>query len=208
MYIILGLVVIGVLIGIAWRLSSHRWILPCPAWLGWLVELDNPFSQTNRASVMMEHLNLKPGMVVLDAGCGPGRMTIPVAKALGPRGKVTAMDIQPGMLDRVREKAGIANLENIRFLQAKLGEGKLERSYYDRAVLATVLGEIPDQKSALKELFEALKPEGVLLIAETIFDPHFQRKKRVLQLAAEVGFQVKKCIGNRFDYTVLLEKPL
>ena len=85
-------------------------------------------------------------MAVLDAGCGPGRLAIPIARHVGPRGEAVAMDIQAGMLQRAREKAEAAKLANIRFLEGGLGEDKLGRNRFDRAVLVTVLGEIPDRE--------------------------------------------------------------
>jgi len=204
MSIILGLLFLVALIALVWNLSSH---LPCPTWLGWLVEQDNPFTKTNRASVIIEHLDLEPGMTVLDAGCGPGRLTIPLAKAIGVNGKVTALDLQQGMLQRVEEKARNEGLHNIQYVHAGIGEGKLNHSQYDRAVLVTVLGEIPDRNRALKELFDALKPGGLLSVTEVIFDPHFQRQSTVLQLMQQQGFQKKMTFGNRFAYTMLFEKP-
>jgi ubiquinone/menaquinone biosynthesis C-methylase UbiE len=172
-----------------------------------MVELNNPFTKTNRASVIISHLNLEPGMKVLDAGCGPGRLTIPIAKIVGPQGEVMAMDLQEGMLHRIQEKASQENFHNIRFLQAGIGEGKLDHSHFDRALLVTVLGEIPDRLSALKEIFQALKPSGILSITEVIFDPHFQRQGTVLRLASEAGFQMKTIIGNRIAFTMLFQKP-
>lgn len=207
MSIILGLIVLIILIGIAWRFSSRRWMLPCPTWLGWMVELDNPFTKTNRAHVIIDNLNVKPGMNVLDAGCGPGRLTIPLAKAIGTKGTVTALDLQPGMLQRTKEKAHKENLHNIEFLQAGLGDGKLDHDKYDRALLVTVLGEIPDQTSALKEVFDALKPGGILSVTEIIFDPHFQSRSTVLNLGKQVGFREMNTTGNFLAYTMLLEKP-
>ena len=150
-YLFLGLIGLAIFVGVTWRLASRRHSLPCPVWLRWLVELDNPFTKTNRAASIVRHLDLEPGMAVLDAGCGPGRLTIPLARQAGPRGEVVAMDIQPGMLSRAREKAQAANLTNIRFLQAGVGEGNLGRNQFDRALLVTVLGEIQDRKGAMKE---------------------------------------------------------
>lgn len=208
MLIVPGLVILAFLIGIIWRFSSRRLTIPCPSWLSWMVELDNPFTKTNRANVIIGHLGLESGMKVLDAGCGPGRLTIPVAQKIGPQGEVVAVDMQPEMLQRVQQKANAANLHNIRFLQAKIGDDKLGHSQYDRALLVTVLGEIPDREAALKEIFNALKPGGILSVTEVIFDPHFQSRKTVLKLAKSVGFKQKNIIGNRFAFTMHLEKPI
>ncbi|MBU1230185.1 MAG: class I SAM-dependent methyltransferase [Proteobacteria bacterium] len=197
----------AVLLGLAWRLASRRCSLPCPTWLAWLVERDNPFTRTNRAASIIGQLGLQPGMAVLDLGCGPGRLALPLAWAVGPQGMVTAVDIQPGMLERAGEKARAAGLDNIRFIQADAGKGKLPQGLFDRALLVTVLGEIPDKASALKEIFAALKPGGILSVTEIIFDPHFQGRQSVTRLAEGIGFRDKAFFGGRLAYTAHFEKP-
>ncbi|MCL4296763.1 MAG: methyltransferase domain-containing protein [Anaerolineae bacterium] len=199
---ILRLMVLLGLIALVWRFFSRRASLPCPTWLSWLVELDNPFFKNYSARAIMQHLALEPGMKVLDFGCGPGRLTIPVAKEIGPTGEVTAFDIQPGMLERVRDKAQAEHLENIQFVQGGAGEGKLGRNHYDRALLVTVLGEIPGQKAALAEIFESLKPGGILSVTEVIADPHFQRRESVIRAANSVGFVERDFFGSRLSYTI------
>ncbi len=134
-----------VLVAIVWRLASRRQSLPCPVWLRWMVELDNPFTQSNRAGFIVGTLGLAKGMTVLDAGCGPGRLTLPLALGVGPSGRVVALDIQPGMLARAKTKTDAAGCVNVEFVAAALGDGKLPADRFDRVVLVTVLGEIPDQ---------------------------------------------------------------
>jgi ubiquinone/menaquinone biosynthesis C-methylase UbiE len=206
-YSIAILVVLFVLVALVWRVASNRQSLPCPSWLGWMVEMDNPFTETNRAGVIIHLLKLQAGMKVLDAGCGPGRLAIPAAQAIGSQGELTALDLQAGMLARTQEKARTAGLSNIRFVQARLGEGRLEKDYYDRALLVTVLGEIPNQAAALKEIFAALKPGGLLSVTEVIFDPHFQSRETVQRVAGAAGFQEKGFFGKRLAYTIHFEKP-
>ena len=160
-YILIGFIFLAILISILWRYSQK---FPCPSWLSWMVEIDNPFTKTNRAAVIIELLNLKPGMNVLDAGCGPGRLTIPIAVKVEQQGNVTAMDLQFDMLRKVKEKAQIKKLQNIYYLNAALGDGKLEHSKYDCALLVTVLGEIPNKNVAFKEIFDSLKQGGILSV--------------------------------------------
>ena len=204
--IVSSIVILIVVLTLVWRFISNRRSLPCPSWLSWMVEMDNPFTKTNRASVIIDLLGLQPGMKVLDAGCGPGRLAIPAAKAIGSQGELTALDIQAGMLARVQEKARTAGLSNIRLMQVELGKGKLEMAYYDRAMLVTVLGEIPEQEAALQEIYQALKPGGILSVTEVIFDPHFQSRESVQRVAGRVGFREAGFFGKRLAYTMHFEK--
>lgn len=207
LYIFIGLILLLVVVGVLWRISSRHHSLPCPVWLGWLVELDNPLTKTNRAATILQQLKLTPGMKVLDAGCGPGRVTIPAAQKVGGQGRVVALDIQQGMLARARAKAEQAGLDNIDFVQAGLGEGMLTPGYFDRALLVTVLGEVPDQAAAIREIFDALKPGGLLSVTEIMFDPHYQRRSRVTRLAGAAGFRETQFFGNRIAYTLHFIKP-
>lgn len=206
-YIILGLAVVGLAIFLAWRYGSRLARFPCPAWLAWTVESDNPFGRAARSEGLIQAAGLCPGMDVLDAGCGPGRVTVPAAQAVLPGGDVVALDVQAAMLRRVQSKVAAAGLTNVQFMQAGLGEGNLTADRFDRAFLITVLGEIPDRRAALAEIFKALKPGGRLTVGEVLFDPHFQSRGIVAKLAASVGFREGAFAGVWYAYSLNLEKP-
>jgi ubiquinone/menaquinone biosynthesis C-methylase UbiE len=191
----------------AWLVSSRRHAIPCPAWLAVLVELENPFFSSTRAQRIIADLGLKPGMRVLDVGCGPGRLTIPIAQYVGPTGEVVAIDVQDGMLDRAKAKSAAAGLTTIAFHKLDIGRDPLPSGAFDRAVLATVLGEISDRPKALRQIFDALKPGGVLAVTEIIADPHFQPRARVRALASSIGFRERQCVGGRMAYSMYLERP-
>lgn len=207
LYIIFALIGLAIIIALVWRFASRRYTIPCPVWMSGLLDTPHAGGMSARTRTTVQHLDLRAGMTVLDAGCGPGRLTIPVAEIVGPCGEVTAIDLQEGMLHQAQDRAHTVHLTNIRFLLMGIGEGKLEHDRFDRAVLITVLGEIPDRDAALREIFAALKPGGILLVEETIRDPHFQARSTVLRLAGAAGFIEKEFFGNYFSYTLTLEKP-
>lgn len=198
------LLIAFILVCAAWRLSSQRYHIPCPSWLGWMVEMDNPFTHINRAATIIEHLAIKPGSTIIDFGCGPGRITLPAAQAVGTKGSIIAVDTQSSMLKRTQKKAQERGLKNITYTQATLGTGTLPlpHNHADYALLVTVLGEIPNQQAALKEIYSTLKQGGTLSITELIFDPHFQRKTTVRSLAQDAGFKETNVFGGWHAYTM------
>ncbi len=204
--ILIILIALVVIISLAWRFASRRYSLPCPVWMKWMLD-PGAGGISPRTQKTIDFLDVRPGMNVLDAGSGPGRLTIPLARLVGPDGLVTAMDLQDGMLQEVEKRAKNANLTNIHLLKAGIGEGKAGREKFDRAVLITVIGEIPDRQAALCEMYNALKPGGILLVEETIRDPHFQARAKVTQLATGAGFVEKEFSGSRFNYTMTWQKP-
>ena len=125
------LLLVGIMsIGLWVRWISRRRFVPCPWWLDWLLE--NRYMETVASSkVLVERAGLEPGMAILDAGCGPGRLTIPTARQSSPDGEVVAVDFQAEQLERARAKATAANVANVRFVQAGLGEGKLPEAALD-----------------------------------------------------------------------------
>ncbi len=196
------------LIWFIWRKASTQKSHPLPVWLSWMVAMDNPFTKINRAATIIEHLDLKPGLCVADIGCGPGRNTIPLAKAVGPDGKVSAIDIQRGMLDQVELKATQSDLHNIDLIQTAMGEEELPHMHYDRVLMVTVIGEIPEQHSAIQEIHRSLKPEGILSITEVIFDPHFQSRGKIRRLLSDNGFEEIAFFGGPLAYTINFQKIL
>jgi ubiquinone/menaquinone biosynthesis C-methylase UbiE len=205
-----GWLVVGALaivIGLGWALARRR---PFSARLAWFLTFSGARA-IGRAEELATLLDLRPGMRVLDAGAGPGRLTLPLAERVGPTGTVTALDMQPAMLELVRERATARGLTNVQLLLAELGRGTLaalEPGRYDRAVLVHVLGETSDPAAALREVAAALVPGGHLAIVEHVGDPHYVRYRRVRALAEAAGLRL---VGERrflLGHTTVWEKPV
>jgi ubiquinone/menaquinone biosynthesis C-methylase UbiE len=200
------IIIFILIIWFAWKLISRKINAPCPSWLHWAVELENPFAGSSQSKNIISGLNVEDGMTILDIGCGPGRISIPLAKAAGEQGAVISIDIQQKMLDIVKRKALKEKLDNITIVNIPMGEGKLKNYNADRAVLAAVLGEIPNRTIALKEIYNSLRSGGILAISETMFDPHYQRKQIILDLVEPIGFFEVGFTGNKLAYTIYLKK--
>src|SRR5262245_65637212 len=115
---IIAYLIILTAIWTAWRWYSQRSPLPGPAESAWLVELENPLARATRSEEVVQQLAPQPGARVIDIGCGPGRVTIPLARAIGPGGEVIALDVQAGMLAKVAQKAEQEEVGHVRLMES------------------------------------------------------------------------------------------
>ncbi|WP_047307399.1 class I SAM-dependent methyltransferase [Rhodopseudomonas palustris] len=192
---------------IGWRMASRRTVLPCPSEIAWLVEMENPLARATRSEQVVAQLQLRPGDHAIDIGCGPGRVTIPLARAVGQGGQVTALDVQEAMLAKVAAKAGAEALGNIQPLRADVRNAAIPAGALDAAVMVMALGEFPRGTEIFPSVHRMLRPGGRLLVAESIFDPHYVSRRRVRQQVSAAGFRELRCVGNVFGYSITFERP-
>lgn len=118
----------------------------------------------SRLKVLTE-AEIKPGARVLDYGCGPGSYIIPLAKLVGPSGRVYALDIHPlaiRAVERAIAKRGLANVETIHSDRAT----GLPDESIDVAILYDVFHDLGDPDGVLKEVRRVLKPNGVVSFSD------------------------------------------
>jgi 2-polyprenyl-3-methyl-5-hydroxy-6-metoxy-1,4-benzoquinol methylase len=174
----------------------------CPWWL--CFTFDNPLRKLlhNPEAILRPYVH--PGDRVIDIGPGMGYFTIPLARLVGPKGHVIAIDVQEKMLSALRSRAkknGVS--ERIQaHLASQNSLGKHEP--VDFILAFWMAHEVPDQSSFFREIRESLKPNGSLLLAEPIV--HVPRKYflRTLQAAIETGLAVKESPKIRLSHSALL----
>jgi ubiquinone/menaquinone biosynthesis C-methylase UbiE len=112
---------------------------------------------------------VREGMTVLEPGPGMGFFTLPLARMAGPTGRVIAVDIQTRMLDGLRRRAAKAGLsQRIETRLAKpdsLGIDDLNDTV-DFVLAFAVVHEMPSAEALFRQAAAALKPGGLLLLAE------------------------------------------
>lgn len=112
---------------------------------------------------VMLTLALKPGERVTDLGSGPGYFTLRFARAVGPTGKVYAVDISRGMLDYLEKQARANHLTNIQTILAEPHNPRLPPASVNLIFICDTLHHIPDRPTYYPLLFRALKPGGRLV---------------------------------------------
>jgi ubiquinone/menaquinone biosynthesis C-methylase UbiE len=161
----------------------------CPWWGGCFI--DNPLRRLlhNPGKILGPHV--KPGMTVMDFGCGMGLFSIAMAKLVGQEGKVIAVDLQQKMLDVLAKRAGKAGMaDRIETHRCEADAIGLAEPV-DFALAFYSAHEVPDPRRLLLEIQGYLRPAGKLLVVEPI--GHVTRKsfEAMLSLAEEIGFRLQ-----------------
>lgn len=118
----------------------------------------------NSAAYLTPHL--KPGLRVLDIGCGPGSLTIDLAKHT-PDGQVIGIDYVPDPLDQARLAATQAGVNNVEFEVGDIHSLDFPDDTFDIVHAHQVLQHISDPIKALQEMRRVAKPGGIVAIRES-----------------------------------------
>lgn len=163
----------------------------CPFWLGYL--LLNPLRKLLENPDKLLGPFVRPGMTVLEPGCAMGYFTLPLARMVGPSGRVIAVDIQPRMLAVLARRAGKAGLSDrieIRSASTEgLGVGDLDHSV-DFAAALHVVHEMPHPGAFFDEVRQALKPGGRLLVVEPKGHVSTEAFSQMVTLSEHAGFKI------------------
>ena len=169
----------------------------CPYGQRFWVEAPHPLITRAR---LREILDPKPGERILEVGPGTGYYTLDVAEWVKPDGRVDILDLQQEMLDHTMRRAGERGLTNVTPTQSDATAMPYEDATFDAAYLTTVLGEIPDQDAALRELARVLRPGGRLVVGELVGDPHYVRLAPMRLRASGAGLTYESRAGNPLGY--------
>ncbi|MFJ4914684.1 class I SAM-dependent methyltransferase [Streptomyces sp. NPDC088726] len=104
---------------------------------------------------------LRPGMTVLDVGCGPGTITADIAALVAP-GRVTAVDTTREILDQAAGVAAERGLENLEFTTADVHALDFPDDTFDVVHAHQVLQHVGDPVQALREMRRVCRPGGVV----------------------------------------------
>ncbi|HZS17509.1 MAG TPA: methyltransferase domain-containing protein [Candidatus Udaeobacter sp.] len=122
----------------------------------------------------VERLSLEPGSHVLDVCCGAGASALSAAEVVGPKGKVTGIDLSEGLLELARAKATQRGLSNSEFELGDLLSLRFADESFDVAVCVFGIFFVPDMAAAVRELWRCVRPGGKLAVSTwgpNLFEP-------------------------------------
>ncbi|MFH0736781.1 MAG: class I SAM-dependent methyltransferase [bacterium] len=167
--------------------------------------LDNKLRKwfQNPQKILSPYINL--GMKVLDVGCGPGFFSVEIAKMVGEKGKVYSVDLQEGMLDKIRAKIKGTKLERI-ISTVKCEDGKINVPEKVDFILAFyMVHEVPNKDVFFELLKNLLEEKGKFLIVEPKFF-HVTKSEFSLTLekAKKAGFKTYPGPKLPFSFSAIL----
>ncbi|HEY1237818.1 MAG TPA: class I SAM-dependent methyltransferase [Solirubrobacterales bacterium] len=169
----------------------------CPYGQRFWVESPHPLITRGR---LRQILDPKPGERILEVGPGTGYYTLDVADWVNPDGEVDILDLQQEMLDHTMGRADERGLANVTPTRSDATAMPYEDGTFDAAYLTAVLGEIPDQDAAVRELARVLRPGGRLVVGELLGDPHYVRLGPLRLRASGSGLSYERRVGNALGY--------
>jgi ubiquinone/menaquinone biosynthesis C-methylase UbiE len=111
-------------------------------------------------------LGIQPGDAVADIGAGTGYFALPLARALGPRGRLWAVDAQAEMLSLLKQKLDASDLPHVELVCAEADQTGLPDAACSLVFLANVWHEVEDRAAVLREFRRILAPGGRVAILD------------------------------------------
>jgi ubiquinone/menaquinone biosynthesis C-methylase UbiE len=150
------------------------------------------FDQERKPEKVVEALKIGPGSRVADIGAGSGLLTVHLARAVAPNGKVVATDVDGAVLENLlaarMQREGLADVVERRVVEADRPGLEKEDGQYDAILLAEVDHYFVDPVAWLKTAAKALKPTGRIVISNRV---HHRTKSMAAAKAAGLTLEAE-----------------
>jgi ubiquinone/menaquinone biosynthesis C-methylase UbiE len=174
----------------------------CPYGQRFWVQAPHPIITRDR---LRSVLRPQPGERLLELGVGTGYYSCELAEWVAPDGALELFDLQQKFLDHTMRAASERGLSNLVPTCGDAAALPYEDASIDAVILTAVLGEIPDQAAALREIRRVLKPAGRLVVGELFGDPHFTTRGSLQRVGADAGLELVEHSGPWLGYFARLE---
>jgi ubiquinone/menaquinone biosynthesis C-methylase UbiE len=179
----------------------------CPWWIGYF--LASPLRRFFHKPEQIVASYLKEGTNVLEVGPGMGFFTLPMARLVGPQGKIICIDVQKRMIKSLVRRATRAGLADRIITRLTTGDSLQVEDFANRidfVLLFAVVHEVPDQEKLFREVYSTLKDGSLVLISEPKDHVTADEFNQTLAKAKRVGFDVIASPEIKRNHSVVLRK--
>ena len=178
--------------------------------------LDDPARDDwQRPREVVVALAVGEGMVVVDVGAGTGYFEVHLSRAVGPRGRVLALEVDPRLVTHMQQRFATAGLANVEARLVGLDDPELGAGTVDRVLVVDTWHHLTDRVAYARRLRQALAPGGLLAVVDYPTDarrgpPQELRlsEQAVLAELGAAGFAARVVAESLPDqYVVLGEVP-
>lgn len=138
-------------------------------------DADRPPEEEASLARVVTLAEVQPGQAVLDVGTGTGVLIPHLLRAVGPTGRIVAVDLSPEMLEVAREKGFPPSVTS---LEADVHDLPLPDADFDRVICNAALPHFEDRAHSMQEMVRVLRPGGVLVISHPIGREAVNRRHR------------------------------
>ena len=140
--------------------QAEFWAARASSWMSLESHHEQVIGPAGRMAI--DRLDPRPGQHVIDLGCGTGQTTLELARRVAPGGRALGVDIAAALLERAREHASGAAIDNIDFQHADVQSSDVGRARFDGAFSRFGVMFFANPEAAFANIHRSLKPGAVL----------------------------------------------
>ena len=184
------------------KVTRKRQIAPMfsAEYADWLTRPDR--DSTEQPEKVLDALQIRQGWTVADVGAGVGYFTWRLAKRVGPKGKVIAVEVQQKMLDLMAENLKQQNITNVEMVLGGVRDPRLPENAVDLVLMVDVYHEFSEPEAMTAAVRRSLKPNGRLVLVEyrkedpsvPILPLHKMSVEEVREEIEPLGFRLQQAL--------------
>jgi ubiquinone/menaquinone biosynthesis C-methylase UbiE len=155
---------------------------------------------------LLETIDMKKNMKVLDIGCGLGFPLVELSQRLGNSSKVYGLDPWQSALDRVRLKMKVYSIENIEIVEGRAEEMPFENNFFDLIVSNNGINNVEDMQQTIRECFRVCKTGAQMVLTLNLEDTMIEFYDIFEKTLQEQNFNSE--IAKMKEQIYLKRKPL
>jgi ubiquinone/menaquinone biosynthesis C-methylase UbiE len=149
---------------------------------------------------VLDALDLQPGLVAADVGCGSGYYTTLLARALGPQGTLWSLDIQPESLELLRQRLAAMACEGcarVEVVTSSIDDTRLDEASVDRMLMSNIdfyafRPLLPENVRMVDSAFRTLRPGGKLVVVQDLLPIPGGARENIPLNFEEAGFVLER----------------